>query len=91
MDNQFKIHLSTEIQYLKGVGPKRGKFLNSIVIESKEGFAYSIELLIKAKKQNLRVIEIPSIWIERIDRKSSFKIFKWSVAYLKWYFYAFFI
>ena len=29
MGNQFKIHLATEIQYLKGVGPKRGKFLNS--------------------------------------------------------------
>ena len=32
MNNQFKIHLNTEIQYLKGVGPKRGKFLNSIGI-----------------------------------------------------------
>ena len=33
MNNQFKIHLSTEIQYLKGVGPKRGKFLNSMGID----------------------------------------------------------
>ena len=32
MNKQFKIHFSTEIQYLKGVGPKRGKFLNSIGI-----------------------------------------------------------
>ena len=32
MDNQFKIHLGTEIQYLQGVGPKRGKFLNSMGI-----------------------------------------------------------
>ena len=32
MNNQFKIHLCTEIQYLKGVGPKRGKFLNDIGI-----------------------------------------------------------
>jgi len=32
LDNQFKIHLGTEIQYLQGVGPKRGKFLNSIGI-----------------------------------------------------------
>ncbi len=33
MNNQFKIHLATEIQYLKGVGPKRGKFLNSLGID----------------------------------------------------------
>jgi hypothetical protein len=66
-------------------------FLNNVLIESKKGFAYSIELLIKAQKQNLKVIEIPSTWIERKDRKSSFKIIKWSSEYLKWYFYAFFI
>jgi len=33
LNNQFKIHLATEIQYLKGVGPKRGKFLNSLGID----------------------------------------------------------
>jgi nucleotidyltransferase/DNA polymerase involved in DNA repair len=32
LGNQFKIHLATEIQYLKGVGPKRGKFLNGMGI-----------------------------------------------------------
>ena len=65
------------------------KFLNSVSINSKEGFAYSIELLVKAKKQKLKIIELPSCWIERKDRKSSFKIFKWSSAYLKWFFLAF--
>lgn len=64
--------------------------LNRVSIKSNEGFAYSIELLIKAKKLNLNIIEIPSIWIERKDRKSSFKIIKWSRAYLKWYLLAFF-
>jgi len=67
------------------------KLLNSVSIKSKEGFSYSIELLIKAKKQQLKIIEVPSVWIERKDRKSSFKIFKWSRAYLKWFFIAFFI
>jgi len=67
------------------------KTLNNIQIKSREGFAYSIELLIKAKKQKLKIIELPSVWIERKDRKSSFKIFKWSPAYLKWFFLAFFI
>lgn len=67
------------------------RLLNNVPIESKEGFAYSIELLIKAQKQNFKVIEIPSIWIERKDRKSSFKLIRWSIAYIKWYFSAFFI
>jgi len=59
-------------------------------IESKKGFAYSLELLIKAKKYNLRIIEIPAIWIERKDRKSSFKIIEWSRDYLKWFLLAIF-
>ena len=65
------------------------KLLNKVSISSKEGFAYSLELLIKAKKQKLKIIELPSIWIERKDRKSRFKILKWSKAYLKWFFLAF--
>ena len=66
------------------------KLLNSVSIKSTEGFAYSIELLVKAKKLNLKIIEIPSVWIEREDRKSSFKILKWSRSYIKWYLLAFF-
>ena len=34
MDNYYKIEFNTEIQYLKGVGPKRGKVLNSFGIKS---------------------------------------------------------
>ena len=34
MNNKTKIHLGTDIQYLKGVGPKRGAFLNSIGIKN---------------------------------------------------------
>ena len=67
------------------------KFLDGVSISSKEGFSYSIELLFKAKKQRLKIIELPSIWIERENRKSRFKILKWSPAYLKWFFLAFFI
>ena len=66
------------------------KLINNHIIESKSGFAYSIELLVKAKKNNYKIIEIPSIWIERSDRKSSFKILRWSKDYLKWFFLAIF-
>ena len=59
-------------------------------IESRLGFAYSLELLIKSHLDNRKIIEIPSIWIERQDRKSSFKILKWSKDYLRWFFKAIF-
>ena len=65
------------------------KIIKKFPIKSTVGFAYSLELLVKAKKHNFDIIEIPSIWIERKDRKSSFKILKWSKEYLKWFFYAF--
>ena len=66
------------------------KLINKHPIKSKLGFAYSLELLVKASKNRYRVTELPSIWIEREDRKSNFKILKWAKDYLKWYFLAIF-
>ena len=63
------------------------KLINKVGIESKTGFAYSLELLVKAKKYNFNICEIPSKWEERTLGSSKFKIFKWSRQYLKWYFY----
>ena len=65
------------------------KVLREIPVESSEGFAFSIELLVKAHRRRLRVDEIPALWIEREERKSRFRIFKWLPIYLRWYFYAF--
>ena len=64
------------------------KIIDKYKIESTLGFAYSLELLVKSNKDKFNIIELPSIWIERNDRKSSFKIFKWSSNYLKWFFLA---
>ena len=64
------------------------KLIEMHPIESKVGFAYSLELLINAKMNNFKIIELPSIWIERNDRKSTFKILRWSTEYLKWFFKA---
>ncbi len=66
------------------------KIINKFPIESKKGFAYSLELLVKAKQNNFKIVEIPSKWMERNDRKSNFKIFQWSRQYLKWFFLAIF-
>jgi len=64
------------------------KLIENNNIDSTKGFAYSLELLIKARFFDKKIIEIPAIWIERKDRKSSFKIIEWSGEYLKWFFLA---
>ena len=63
------------------------KYLNFIKIESKRGFTFSIELLVKANRLGLSIAEIPSYWEERKYGKSRFKISEWIFDYLKWYIY----
>ena len=63
------------------------KLLDTVNIESKVGFAYSIELLAKCNRLKLKMKEIPAQWEERIQGVSRFKIYKWLPEYLKWYFY----
>lgn len=63
------------------------RLLNSVKIESKSGFAYSLELLVKAERMKMKITQIPSRWEERTKGKSRFKVFKWFNQYLIWYFY----
>lgn len=65
------------------------KILDNIPIESTKGFAYSIELLVKAHRLNYNIREIPSKWIERTCGKSRFKVFGWFSCYGRWFVYAF--
>ena len=52
-------------------------------IESTLGFSYSLELLIKSHLDNRKIIELPSVWIERNDKKSNFKKIKFFKDYLR--------
>ena len=63
--------------------------LNSIFIESKEGFELNLEITVKAFLQGRRIGEVPSIWIDRTAGSSRFRLWKWLPSYLRWYFYAF--
>jgi len=63
------------------------KLLKRINIESKIGFAYSLELLVKCNRLKMRIDEIPAKWEERSEGESRFKLFKWLPQYLKWYLY----
>ena len=63
-------------------------FLEHVKIESSHGFEMGLELVAKAKRFGYLVSEIPTIWIERTQGISNFKLFKWAPRYLHWYFYA---
>ena len=65
------------------------KVINNIEIESSTGFIYSLEYLLKALENNYKIGRYPAKWIERKKGESRFKILKWSLDYLYWYFYAF--
>ena len=65
------------------------RVIQEIPVESTEGFAYSIELLVKAHRRGLKITEVPSSWFERKQGTSRFKILKWLPIYLRWFFYAF--
>ena len=63
------------------------KLLNEVEIESKVGFAYSLELLVKCNRLKYKISEIPAQWEERSEGSSRFKVFKWLPQYLRWYIY----
>ena len=63
------------------------RLLNTVTVESKIGFAYSLELLAKCNRLKFKIAEIPAQWEERSEGSSRFKIFKWLLQYLRWYFY----
>ena len=74
----------------KGVSQEGGvlvQSLNEVNIESKVGFAYSLELLAKCNRLKYKITEIPAQWEERSEGSSRFKVFKWLPQYLNWYLY----
>jgi len=65
------------------------RVLRSIPIESRVGFAYSIELLVKCHRLGWHVAEVPFHWYERKAGQSRFKVVRWLPQYLQWFAYAF--
>jgi len=65
------------------------RVLESIIIESNQGFTYSLELLVKCHRLRWKVGEVPASWFERSKGRSRFLVIKWLPAYLRWYFYGF--
>ena len=63
------------------------RILNSVEIESNAGFTYSIELLVKCKRLQWKIGEVPAQWEERTKGNSRFKVMQWAPNYIRWYFY----
>lgn len=67
----------------------RKSLLDKINIESKGGWGFATEILIKAHFMGFKITETPSIWKERSSGKSKFKLFKWLPNYMYWYWWGF--
>jgi dolichol-phosphate mannosyltransferase len=63
------------------------KVVDSVSIQS-TGFEISMEIPLKAYYLGFRITEVPTAWRERSKGKSSFRMFRLSRSYLKWYLWA---
>ena len=63
----------------------RKQILDKIRIESKGGFEFAEELLIKSHFSGAKIIEIPTLWVDRKYGKSKFKLVTWLPRYIYWY------
>jgi hypothetical protein len=66
----------------------RRSILEEFPIESRAGFAYSLEILAKAHAAGRRITEVPSTWRDRSAGQSRFRLRAWLPHYLRWYLYA---
>lgn len=64
------------------------EFVRKVGIESDAGFELGIEMVAKARRRGLPVAEIPTIWLDRAEGQSNFKVRQWIPRYLRWYLYA---
>jgi hypothetical protein len=64
-------------------------FIREVGIDSRQGFAIGIELTAKARRLRREVAEIPTIWLDRQDGESGFRVLAWMPAYLRWYLFCF--
>ena len=63
----------------------RKKIFSKIQIKSTGGFEYSLEIIIKAYKLGYNIAEIPSVWKDREEGKSNFKMLQWLPKYILTY------
>lgn len=66
------------------------KVFDKIELESTISFSVTLEIVVKAYVKGFRIVEIPTVWRDRQNGKTNFKLTQSLVAYLPWFFYAVF-
>jgi dolichol-phosphate mannosyltransferase len=63
--------------------------LDAIKIESTGGFEIAMEITVKAFRKKLKIVELPTTWLDRTAGEANFKLWAWLPKYLHWYMYAY--
>lgn len=63
------------------------KVIDKITIESTGGFEIAMEITSKAFLQGFKIAEVPTVWRDRQEGTSNFKLASWLPNYLYWYLY----
>jgi hypothetical protein len=84
--NRFAFLPATDATYAWRLFSRR--ILDTVEIESNQGFTYAIELLVKCHRLGWKVAEVPVRWIMRKTGESRFDFKKWLPHYARWFFYA---
>jgi len=66
----------------------RAGILDEIGILKSDNYTTGLEITVKAYLRGLRIAEIPTLWKDRSQGVSHFKIFKVAPEYIKWFFWA---
>jgi hypothetical protein len=61
------------------------KIINKINIESSGGFEIGMEIVVKSHCMDYAIAEVPTVWHDRYEGTSNFKMWAWLPHYLKWY------
>jgi dolichol-phosphate mannosyltransferase len=64
-------------------------FVREVGIDSRAGFAIGIELVAKARRLRRPIAEVPTVWLDRDERESGFRLLAWMPSYLRWYLFCY--
>jgi dolichol-phosphate mannosyltransferase len=62
-----------------------GAWLSKVTVESHGGFEVALELCFKAWRDGRTFAEFPTVWKDRTQGQSKFRLFRWLPHYLRWY------
>lgn len=64
-------------------------FIREVGVDSRDGFEIGIELVAKARRLRKPVTEVPTVWSDRDEGTSRFRVAAWIPKYVRWYAHAF--